>query len=321
MILNKAALAIALLATTPFSSFASGDMQTRGYVNLPTDVNWIAIAQSNIDAELYVQPGLTGLYKDVDIDMSGPLLGYTRTFELNGKMARFDAVGGYICGEVKATVFGSQPAKREFCGMMDPKVKLSWNFIGSKAMKVGEWLNAEKEFTLGVGATLSIPLGDYDKDYVVNVGENRWSIKPEIGMSLPFANNWELNAVANVKIFGDNHDLHLNPMYQQYLPENNQGALTYEQDELYTAHAHLVYFFNAGHWLSLDANTSTGGDSYTNGVKGYNKKPNSRIGITYKYPLTRQSAVKFTANTTTDTTHGTDGEAYGVQYEYLWLEK
>ena len=56
--------------------------------------------------------------------------------------------------------------------------------------------------TIVIGGKTS---GRYDDDKLLNIGANRWYIKPEIGMSIP-GEKWSLEFSAGLRVFFDNND-------------------------------------------------------------------------------------------------------------------
>ena len=60
------------------------------------------------------------------------------------------------------------------------------NFIGAPALTAAEFKDYRQDFILGASLRLTAPLGQYDSDKLVNIGTNRWSLKPEIGFSKAF---------------------------------------------------------------------------------------------------------------------------------------
>ncbi|HEX9708337.1 MAG TPA: transporter [Steroidobacteraceae bacterium] len=68
-----------------------------------------------------------------------------------------------------------------------------------------EFARRKPTTTLGASLTVSMPTGEYRSDKLINVGNNRWAIKPELGLSHPIG-PWYLEAYAGLWLFGDNDD-------------------------------------------------------------------------------------------------------------------
>ena len=71
-----------------------------------------------------------------------------------------------------------------------------------------------------------MPLGQYDSDKLVNLGTNRWSVKPELGISKVWG-PLTLEAAAGVTFYTTNDDFF--------------GGKRREQEPLYSIQGHLIY--------------------------------------------------------------------------------
>ena len=54
------------------------------------------------------------------------------------------------------------------------------------------------------------------------------------------------------------------------------------------------------------------------GVRGEDLQENSRIGLTFSMPITRNHSLKLYANTGVSTRAGSDFDAVGVAWQYRW---
>ena len=88
-------------------------------------------------------------------------------------------------------------------GFGDARAKLSVNLVGPKAMTPGEFAAAPKRTVLGVSLTVQAPTGEYDDTKLINLGTNRFAVKPEIGVSVPVG-RWFLDAYAGAWFFETN---------------------------------------------------------------------------------------------------------------------
>ena len=78
---------------------------------------------------------------------------------------------------------------------------------------------------------VSVPLGEYFDDKLLNLGHNRVVIRPQIGI-LHTRGKWSYELTGSAFLYGDNDDFY--------------GGSTLEQDPLYALQAHLIRTFNKG---------------------------------------------------------------------------
>jgi len=86
---------------------------------------------------------------------------------------------GWLSGSAE---FDGQPVTREISGLADPRIRMSVNFIGAPSLPLSGFKDYKQNFVLGASLQVFLPLGQYDPLRLVNLGTNRYSIKP----------NWEL---------------------------------------------------------------------------------------------------------------------------------
>ncbi|QBY03898.1 transporter [Thalassotalea sp. HSM 43] len=280
-------------------SFAK-ELDPRSYINIPIDQNFIGALYIKTKGDVYTTPDVP--VEDLTLDIDGPGVAYAYTFSMFGNASKFDIAGGQACADGEAIYLGDR-VERRYCGMTDTFMRLNYNFYGAKAMELSEFVKQPKTMVIGASLQVGIPTGAYDKQYVLNIGSNRWFFKPEIGMSIPFG-NWEFDAAVSAKFFTNNTEL----LYDQ----------TFEQDPVYNIQSHLIYDFQPGHWISFNANYYFGGDTYVDGDKRADKTGNFRGGITYSYAINSQHSVKFIANKGITTKRGNDVDVVAVAWAYRW---
>ena len=98
----------------------------------------------------------------------------------SGKSAKFDVILPYSSFSAHALVDG-QPRAREMSGLGDPRFRFSINLFGAPALSVKEFANYKQDLIIGVSLQVSAPLGQYDNSKLLNLGNNRWSFRPELG--------------------------------------------------------------------------------------------------------------------------------------------
>jgi len=275
------------------------DLDPRRYVNLPIDQNFIAIAYAYSEGDVNVSP--SSPLSDASIRVSGPAFVYLRTFGLGGNAGSFDALVPYTCANGSA-VFNGERLSRKICGPGDLKLRLSYNFVGAKAVSLREFANQPTSVVVGASIQASAPTGQYEDGKLLNIGANRWYIKPEIGFSVPWR-KWSFEFATGIRLFTDNEDL---------------LGVRLEQDPLYNLQAHAIYDLTRRQWVSLDTNYFFGGNTYLDGVPAAARQNNSRLGLTWALALNSKQILKILAHTGVIGRVANDSDMVTVAWTYRW---
>ena len=75
------------------------------------------------------------------------------------------------------------PGKPSVCGLTDVSATVSVNFIGAPALSFEEYPHYKQGLLVGSSLAFIAPIGQYDATKLVNIGTNRWSFRPQIGVS------------------------------------------------------------------------------------------------------------------------------------------
>ena len=276
------------------------DLDPRRYVNVPVAQNFVGLGFTYSEGDVNVSPSVP--LDDAFLSMNVASLSYLRTMGLGGKAATFDAFVPYVCVSGSA-VLDDERLSRDVCGLGDALVRFTYNFIGAPALGMSDFIKREKELVVGASVQLSLPTGQYDSEFLLNIGANRWVVRPEIGISIPWR-NWSFEFAAGVRIFADNDD---------YV-----GDVTFSQDPLYNLQAHITYDLSPRQWLSLDGNYFFGGAAYQDDVPSAIKQENSRLGITWFVMLKSGIGLKLAAHTGVATRVGNDSDTVTLAGIYRW---
>ena len=275
------------------------DLEPRSYTNVPIGESFLVVGYIRSGGEI-APSGASSPIQDFELDIDAGAMGFAHTFALGEKSAKIDVVATRQCWEGSATYFGEFIEGRR-CGYGDPKIRLSWNFYGAPALKLKEFVKWESGLVIGTSLQLSVPIGTYDNDKLINFGANRWMIRPGVGMSYKFG-RWHYDIIASVRLFEDNDDF--------------LDGSTVEQDPLYSVQGHLIYSLKKGRWISLNANFYRGGETSVEQVASHNLKENSRFGVTYSMPFSAHHSLKLYASTGILTRTGDDFDTYGIAWQY-----
>ncbi len=208
------------------------------------------------------------------LDATLGIVGYARTFSLfdRAAMAALLFPMGNISGEV--TVAG-RTFNQSASGFGDPMVEFNINVIGPPAQKnIPDVLRYEPGFSVDLLADLAVPIGEYDSDQPLNIGQNRWYGRLgvptilQIGPWVP-GQRITLELLPAVWFFGNNDD---------YVGQ------TLETDPLFQLDAHVTRDITEKLWASLDAAWYYGGEATINDDQG-EKLNNIGLGITLGYQI------------------------------------
>ena len=297
-------LSIAVLAVTlfPCISAVAQELAPRAYWPSPDGTNVLLVSYQKSTGDIVTDPSLplVGVESDIDILQ----LSYQRTFSLRGRNATLQVSQPYSRGTTEGFV-DSEFLQRKVSGLADTRVRLAVNLKGAPSMdRAGfQALRQNPQPIVGASIIVQAPTGEYESDKVINVGSNRWAVKPAIGAIWPLRPTWLLEVEVGAWFFGDNTD---------FLGE------TREQDPILSTEFHLVKRSQPGFWVSVDANFYSGGRTEVGDVVADNVQRNSRVGATFVVPFKRGHAIRGSFSTGAVTESGGDYDMYSLSYIRIW---
>jgi hypothetical protein len=280
------------------------ELEPRAYANLPVGLNFAVAAYAYSKGGLATDPALP--VEDAELEIHTGIFAYARSMAFGDRSGKFELIvpasdlsgDGLVAGERR---------ERDTRGFGDPRFRMSFNFRGAPALGLREFAAqpAAERDKLVVGASLQVtpPLGDYDSDKAINLGTNRWAMKPDIGFSKKF-HAVTVDMSAGVTFFGDNDDF--------------VSGQTLEQDPIYSIQTNLSYDFGRGIWTALGATYYAGGRTTIEGQRKDTEIGNSRVGITQSLPINRYFSMKFNASRGISTRTGTSFDTVGLGLQYRW---
>ena len=201
---------------------------------------------------------------------------YVRSFGIAGKSARVDFSLPYRAGRWEGTVNGELVNFRRR-GLGDPRVRFSMLLYGSPAQTQAEFLKSKRSNTVvGVAVAISMPLGEYSNERLINLGTNRWTVRPQLGVTHT-RGKWTGELTGSVYLYGDN-----NSFWQETSLENNP---------LWAFQAHLIYSFKPGLWASLSTAYGIGGEAKVNDIAQNNLSGNWLTALSFGFPIDRRQGV------------------------------
>ena len=303
--LRAATLALALVLAVAGPARAQ-QLEPRAYANLPIGLNFLIAGYAYSQGDVLLDPSLP--VSDAKAKVNTLVLGYVRSLDFWGRSASIGLVLPYagISASGQITTSGqteAQSASVTRNGFGDPVLRLAANLYGAPALPMERFREYRQDTIVGMSLTLSVPWGQYDGSKLVNIGTNRWSLRPEVGVSQALG-PWILEGAFGVTFFSDNDDFF--------------GGHTRKQDPLYAAQAHVIYYFNPGLWGALNLTYYAGGRTSVDGALNDDLQQNSRWGATLGKSLDMRNSLKFYFNSGATARAGTNFQTIGVAWQHLW---
>lgn len=276
------------------------DIEPRAYSNAPVGVNFVVAGVAYSHGGLSLDPSLP--VTDARLESSAAVLAYARVLDLWGVSGKFDAIVPYASLSGTA-VYAGQPVERSIHGAANPLLRISANLVGAPALTLQEFAAYRQDLIVGVSLQVGVPLSQYDPTRLLNIGTNRWSAKPEVGVSKAIG-SWTIEGQAAVTFYGDNTDFF--------------GGSTRTQDPLYALQGHAIHSFRSGIWASLDLTYFAGGRSTIDGVAKNDLQQNWRVGATLAIPVDRRNSIKLAASSGVSARTGNNFDLLAVAWQYRW---
>jgi hypothetical protein len=282
------------------SGLYSQDLEPRAYSNIPVRMNFLLAGYAYSSGGVLFDPAVP--LENAHIKIHGTVLAYARSFGLAGMSGKFDVIMPYVWLSGSAENNGT-PVYRDVSGLGDPRVRISLNFIGAPPLSMAEFKDYRQNLVVGASLQVFVPWGQYDAARLVNIGTNRYSFKPELGISKKFGPLF-LELAAGVTFYTVNYDFY--------------NGKTRSQAPIGSIQGHVSYGFKRGIWAALDGTYYWGGRTTLEGVEGNDLQKNSRLGFTFAVPLNMHNTLKFHISTGVSTRTGSDFDAVGLVWQYRW---
>jgi outer membrane putative beta-barrel porin/alpha-amylase len=292
----------ALVAATvlaPGRGLHAQALEPRSYVNTPVGVNFVLLGYGYTQGDVAFDA--ESPIKDAKVHVHAGLLAYARSLDvwgLSGKVLVALPVAE-VSGNAKVK---GQEVDRQVLGLADPLLRISVNLYGAPALSMANYSTYRQDIIVGATLQVTAPLGQYDSSKLLNVGSNRWSFKPELGVSKAWG-PVIVELIPAVTFFTTNDDFF--------------GGKTLEQDPIYSVQGHLIYEFFPALWAALDATYYAGGRTTIDGEKGPQQE-NVRLGLTAALSLSRHQSIKLYGSTGVYSRTDSNFWAVGMAWQFRW---
>ena len=272
---RRVLLAFVVIAALCLPRFACGQFtDPRTYANTPADLNQLELDYAHATSNASIDTSL--VISGAHLDLNQATASYTRTFGVLNSLAwikasvPFASVSGHVSGtSLSHTVTGGADASLEIAALL----------VGAPALSAAEFETYEPTTTVGVSLAVTGPSGEYDPNKVVNLGSDRWSFKPQVGVSYPFGaeQKWVVDGDLYAYFFTDNTTYH--------------GKEVLSQRPLPGLEAHISYDVTPNFWASLDTNYCFRGNTVVDGVGQNDAQKNLTVGAEASWAVNSRNSI------------------------------
>ncbi len=281
------------------------DLDPRAYAHVPINARFLVAGFAVSQGGVLTDPTLP--IKDLQATIETPSLGVGGSFNLLGKTAQAFVALPYSMAQVSGIAVG-EAREISRSGLSDMRLRLAVLVRGAPAMTMREFAKAPRRTILGASLTVVAPAGQFYPQYLVNLGSNRWSFKPEFAVSKPIGEKWLVDAYAGVWLFTTNRSFY-------------PGTAVRTQDPMGTFQGHLSYNFRRQLWAAIDATYYVGGQTTIEGIGKDDRLNNARIGATFAFPVGRRHSVKLAVGRGAIIRFGANFTTFSVGWQTGWFPR
>ncbi|MCX7551877.1 transporter [Xanthomarina sp. F2636L] len=260
------------------------DIEPRRWSSMPLGTNVIGAGFSHVFGNIEFDPVLQA--EDASVTVNSLAFQYVRPFKIGNKQARIDVLLPVSSAKWEGLLNGEARSISR-TGLADPRLRLSINFIGPKAMTIKEMQEFMKDnptyTTVGASVAISFPFGQYYGDKLLNLGSNTFVFRPQIGMTHNWS-SWSYELSTSVFIYTNNNDFYIDQ--------------TKKQKPLFAIQTHLTKQFKHRIWTTLSFGYGLGGNSIVNRQHKDDERGNFLGGLSAGMPIFKKQAIKIAYGTT-----------------------
>ncbi len=278
------------------------EMEPRAYSPSPVGANFLVTSYSWSTGSVVFDPTLP--VSDVHADVQGLFVAVGHSFALLGNLGLVTAAIPYALADVTGKVLEEQ-AEVTRSGLADARFKLSVNLRGNPAMSAREFAAAPRRTIVGTSLSVTAPAGQYFDTKLINLGTNRWSFKPEVGVSVP-KGRWDLDGYVGAWFYTSNANFY-------------PGGSLRTQDPVLTIQGHASYTLRPRFWVAADGTWYRGGSARVGDGEASTSMNNSRLGLTVSFPVGKRYSAKVAYGSGVVARTGTDFKTVAIAWQVLWL--
>jgi len=275
------------------------DIEPRRWTPLPVGVKVVGVGYGQTSGDLLFDPLLD--VKDAELAADTIMAVYVQSFSLLGKLARFDARLPWQNATWEGLLSGEETFI-ERRGFADPIFRISVNLSGATGSGAKSQ-NERSNTIVGAAMSLTVPMGEYFDDKLLNLGSNRYTLRPQLGV-VHTRGQWSYELTGSVFLYSDNNDFY-----------NNTRR---KQGPLFAIQSHIIRTFKPGLWASISVGYGRGGESAIDGIDKNDKRGILLSALSVGFPVAKKQVMKFSyINSETLENTGADIATFAVGWSLL----
>ncbi len=195
-------------------------------------------------------------------------------------------------------------------GFGDPSVAFTTNLIGTPRLKsTVDLLNYEPGFSMDLALLVSVPVGVYENDKLVNLGLNRWfgrialPLKYHFGVFAPgYMSSFEITP--SVYLFGDNDDFNVRH--------------TLKNEPIWQIESHLTHDFTRKFFGSIDMLYQNGFQSEIDGIEAGENLEIGSLGFSLSYEIEDNIMIRTGYSSNVFGNSNLETSVIKLQFVYSW---
>ena len=269
-----------LLALLPLLSAGyAQDLEPRRWTHLPVGLNVASLKYGYTGGDILLDPVLE--IENATTRAQTVVTSYSRSLDVLGATGRLDAILPFQHASWKGDLSGEQ-ASTTRDGMSDPWLRMSVNLLGAPALEgqaFRDYRRSHRTNTIvGAAVAVMLPLGQYDSSKLINLGQNRFIVRPQFGV-VHSRGPWSYELTGSAFLFTTNDEF--------------RGDNELAQDPLYMLQGHVIHTLPSKVWFSASAGYSWGGQTRQNGIESDNETSQLLAALSVGLPLNKSQALKF----------------------------
>ena len=289
-----------LLPLAAVAALNAQELQPRAYLPAPIGLTYLSLSYTGNSGGLLFDPSLP--VEDARVNARVPTAALGGALNVFGRSGQVLAILPYVQADFNGTISGTAQYRRR-SGLADTTYRFSSNLYGAPALHRTEFAKYRPRTLVGASLTVTAPTGQYDPNLLINIGQNRWAFKPELGIS-HFVGRWDFEVAFGAWLYTNNTSFY--------------GGQVRKQDPLGSIQLHVVRLLPRRMWVAFDGTFYTGGRSYVGNTIKADYQANTRFGGTWGMAIGSRQALRFAYFGGATTRVGQDINSFSVAYQVFW---